>query len=396
MDGVLVCTLGMAKIWLFVVVLAACHDHNPQTLDAVVVPDSPAGTRTKVDVLFVIDDSPMMLAKQNALRIRFASFEQALVQRAMSQPLDYHIGAITTDLGAGATTIGACHPDGDGAKLQAFGKAEPQNCGEFNLDGGNYIAYNQRTGGAPETNFTGVTALADAITCITAVGDQGCDYPQPLEAAYRALHDTTILENEGFLRPDAMLAIVWLTDRDDCSVPADTDLFDGTITSYGALRPYRCTNYGVACNGTLAPYASSGGPLTGCTAAPNPPGKLNDVSLYVTYFTEAAIAGGLKDDPRDVVLFAFDAPAEPFDVELQDTTSMLPCSPVSATCAVTLQHSCASANNDDLVGDPAVRLDTVISTAGSHQQSSICDDSYLTGVQDLEQLIATAAATPRT
>ena len=386
----------MARIWLFALVLAACHDSNSSLPDSTVVADAPFGTRTKVDVLFVIDDSTTTLAKQYALRTRFGSLEQALVQRAIDQPLDYHLGAITADLGAAQTTVATCHPDGDGAKLQAFGKAEPQNCGEFNLTNGNFISYNQRTGGAPDTNFTGVTALADALTCITAVGNDGCDYPQPLEAAYRALHDTTILENEGFLRSDAMLVIVWVTDGDDCSAPTDSDLFDGTITSYGALRRFRCTNYGVTCNGSLAPYASSGGPLTGCTAAANPPGKLNDVSQYITYFTEAAVAGGLKDDPRDVVLVAFDAPTEPFDVELQDTTSTLPCSPVSDTCAVTLQHSCISANDEDLWGDPSVRLDTVISSAGQHLQNSVCNDSYLTGVQDLEQLIATAAATPRT
>ena len=358
--------------------MAACHQTNLTMPDALTVPDAAPGTRTKVDLLFVIDDSSTMLTKQLALRTRFAEFAQAIALRAATEPLDYHIGAITTDLGAAQAVVDACHPDGDGAKLVSFGRAAPQACGEFNLTDGNFIAYNQRTAGAPEGNF-GTFALADAITCITAVGDQGCGFPQPLEAAYRALHDTTILENEGFLRPDAMLVVMWLTDGDDCSAPADSDLFDASVTSYGALRRYRCTNYGVTCNGALAPYASSGGPLTGCTPATSPPGKLNDVSTYITYFTEAAIAGGLKDDPRDVVLFAFDAAAQPFDVELQDTTSTLPCSPISGTCAVTLQHSCVSSIDADFFGDPAVRLDAVISAATQGQQSSICDAAISSG-----------------
>ena len=70
--------------------------------------------------------------------------------------------------------------------------------------------------------------------------------------------------------------------------------------------------------------------------------------------------------------------------------------PIGATCAVTLQHSCASTTDDQLFGDPAVRIDAVISAAAQNEQTSICDDSYLVGLQSLEQLIATAAATPRT
>ena len=72
---------GMVRLWLFTLLLAACHSANPSTLDAHGIPDAPAGTRTKVDVLFVIDDSPSTLPKQFALRARLASLEQAVVQR---------------------------------------------------------------------------------------------------------------------------------------------------------------------------------------------------------------------------------------------------------------------------------------------------------------------------
>jgi L-ascorbate metabolism protein UlaG (beta-lactamase superfamily) len=64
---------------------------------------------------------------------------------------------------------------------------------------------------------------------MAAVGDAGCGFEQHLEASYQALHDVlpNDARNHSFLRSDALLAIVFVADEDDCSAPGDTDLFDG-------------------------------------------------------------------------------------------------------------------------------------------------------------------------
>ena len=67
-------------------------------------------------------------------------------------------------------------------------------------------------------NYTG--NLADTFTCIAALGEDGCGYEQQFTAITRALGadgQAPPAENQGFLRDDAYLAIVLITNEDDCS-----------------------------------------------------------------------------------------------------------------------------------------------------------------------------------
>ena len=66
--------------------------------------------------------------------------------------------------------------------------------------------------------------MPTAFGCIAAVGSAGCGFEAPLEAVYRVL--TTPAINPGFLRDDALLVVILMTDEDDCSAPPDTTLFD--------------------------------------------------------------------------------------------------------------------------------------------------------------------------
>src|ERR1700760_4397666 len=74
----------------------------------------------KVDVLFMIDDSPGIPYVHEFIK-RFPSFVKALDNAAMANhPASYHFGIVSSDLGAGPYTLnqGQCHPGGDGGKLQ--------------------------------------------------------------------------------------------------------------------------------------------------------------------------------------------------------------------------------------------------------------------------------------
>lgn len=111
--------------------------------------------------------------------------------------------------------------------------------------------------------------MEDQLTCMTNQGSDGCPFQSQLEAPFHVLHDD-IPENDGFLRPDSIVAVFEYTSEDDCSAPADTDRFDRANTDYGAFQHYRCKNYGTICDGQLMPYGDSGGPLANCVGAPNP------------------------------------------------------------------------------------------------------------------------------
>jgi hypothetical protein len=63
--------------------------------------------------------------------------------------------------------------------------------------------------------------VAGAFSCIAQLGPDGCGYEQSLEAMYRALDPAV---NPGFIRDDAALAVLFITDEDDCSA-RDTSLY---------------------------------------------------------------------------------------------------------------------------------------------------------------------------
>jgi hypothetical protein len=370
--------------------------------------------KNKVDLLFMIDNSPSMAPKQTELKARFPQLIQILQTFGQTTPADYHIGVVTSDVGAGPYMINGtqCHPGGDNGQLQGnYNPGDtlaPANCranggpggSTFGLTGGvNYIQYNQLVldaMGQPTSNIPTGFTLADAFSCIASVGTGGCGFEHQLESVYRALHDKPAANNT-FLRDDALLAIVFVTDEDDCSAPTDSDLFDPSTTNYGPRLSYRCTQYGIACNGALMPYGDSGGPLSSCVPATQAMGgKLFDMSRYINFFTQAAANGGVKVDPNDVILVGITAPEAPVQSILaqpQPPSPYVTCPgpPDGQNCAVTLQHSClAPGQETKLFGDPAVRVRALINSVANQmnkQNTSICDSSYQQALEGLGDII---------
>src|SRR4051794_14521648 len=64
-------------------------------------------SRNKVDILFMVDNSLSMQSKQVELRARFGDFAHTLERAAATHPASYHVGVVTSDLGAG-TSFGVC------------------------------------------------------------------------------------------------------------------------------------------------------------------------------------------------------------------------------------------------------------------------------------------------
>ena len=75
--------------------------------------------KDKVDILFMIDNSPSMAPKQAQLKSDFPNLIKVLDDfKAKGHPAWYHIGVVTSDLGAGQFSLGGgqCHPGGDGGQ----------------------------------------------------------------------------------------------------------------------------------------------------------------------------------------------------------------------------------------------------------------------------------------
>ena len=101
--------------------------------------------------------------------------------------------------------------------------------------------------------------LPDVFTCIAALGQEGCGFEHQFAAITRALGadgQPAPVENQGFLRRDAYLAIVMITNEDDCSVPAGVPLFDTSANLTLA-----------SCSGRPATFAATSS-VTSATARP--------------------------------------------------------------------------------------------------------------------------------
>ena len=222
---------------------------------------SSTGPKGKADILFVIDNSSGMAPFQQALLGAIPTLEAAL--KSPASTADFHIGVVTTDLGAGPYTLPNCHLCGDNGRLHQ----NPSLCPM-----GNLFMTNSYWG-----------TMAENFQCLASAGEQGCGFEQPLESA--AIFLTTQSISAGFLRPDASLVIVVVTNEDDCSAK-DRKLFDPSDTSLGLVDSFRCFQHGITCN---INDPTQPGPRTNCT--PIVGGKLRDVSSYASLFKSTKPAG---------------------------------------------------------------------------------------------------------
>jgi hypothetical protein len=405
-------------VWAPVVAFAAFACASPPLMTPTPVPvqQTPVNVaqnvKNKVDILFMVDNSNSMSAMSNELKNRFGQFFKVFQDLAMAGTnADLQIGVVTSDYGAGATGAPGCQiqPGGQQGRLQSMPSAYAvmndatlANCKP--PSGANFIKYD--FGNTGNANLPAGQDLVTTFTCMASVGAGGCGFEYQMESVYAALHGN-IPDNAGFLRDDALLAIVFLTNEDDASAPETTDVFDKTkVSQYGYEDSYsRQTRFAIVCGdmGMFPPYADSGGPLAACKSAPNPgdagPGKQYDIQRYIDFFTKPLLQGGIKNDPSDVILVGIDAPAEPFQVILSNPgtpggTPYSQCGQLNETsnppCVPVLQHSCQDPSQPVFFGDPAVRLNTVISLAMNHDLESICATDYTPAMQKIGGLIVSA------
>lgn len=328
------------------------QDANTMLAEVALVP---AAVVRDLDVLFVIDDSGGMLDKQRRLQASVPRFFDALrdprfVDGALGDALpSLHVGVVTTDMGTQsvggppAPAIGTCWNTGRDGVLQV-GSASISD---------RYLRNVANADGTRTTNYTG--SFVDELTAMTAVGNLGCGFQQPLAAVERALANPL---NAGFVRDSARLAIILVSDGVDCSAASPT-LFTTETSVLGPIHTFRCTRFGVRCEvGGQDPDAMNlSGRKEGCESTDSG-GLLTGTHRY------ASRLASLKATPRDVLFAGLTGPATPINVDRYPQASIG--SALTPTCSYDGENRAETAF-------PCVRVASLAASLPHTMMSSICD-----------------------
>jgi len=182
----------------------------------------PAAVET--DILLVIDDSLSMAEEQVNLHDNLAAFIDALAASPVSN--HFRIGVTSTSVAAfGATTTTGLSYGGGPSRGVPYPAgalvAIEQDATGAGVTG--KLLYDPvaspATGGwwGPRILDQGSPTLARDFKANVLLGTSGSGKEQPWRAARLALSDRLADANAGFLRPGARLAVIFLTDEDDCS-----------------------------------------------------------------------------------------------------------------------------------------------------------------------------------
>jgi hypothetical protein len=260
----------------------------------------PAGRVPEVDLLFMLDNSSSMADKLQLLAEAVPELVDQLINPrcvdsagrtvgravsgvcAMGQPLfapvkDLHVGIISSSLGNHGAA-GVCE---DAIDI-SVGRTDPHNNDQGRLiargAGGvpvptfqnkGFLKYNPSAPGGLGSSASVAVPFADMVN---GVGQHGCGYEAPLEAAYRFLVDPDpyatiridtsvggngiawlqgtdgmlLQQRADFLRPKSLVGVVMLSDEDDCSI------IDGSQGFYPLLPALPSTGRSVLKGGTSA------------------------------------------------------------------------------------------------------------------------------------------------
>jgi hypothetical protein len=160
---------------------------------------------SSMDLVFVVDNSGSMAEEQNSLVASFPKILPALeaLRTSTGQAIDYRIGVMTTDLSASK----------DGGRFRRTGGG---------CDAGPSRAWLQK----------GDANLSAAFACRAMVGTAGASQEQPLACLDQAL-TTRITDGSNadngapFVREDALLGVVIITDEDESNTTPVADFVAG-------------------------------------------------------------------------------------------------------------------------------------------------------------------------
>jgi hypothetical protein len=324
-----------------------------------------------LDILFMIDNSSSMIPMQQALTSNLQAFMTPLENLQGGLP-NLHIGIISSSMGAGMySDVDGCFPEtleNDDGAFHTLGR-NPVGCSALRPNEKFIVANSMMN------NFANpADSVADVFSCMALLGASGCGFEHQFYAIQRALEraETPIGDrpsdpaNGGFLRPEAALAIIMLTNEDDCSAPG-SDLFNPGQTSnsdpLGGLQTgYRCVEYGYLCDGAPPPRAltmTPTQPLGNCVSnepAPDGNGRLIGVKAMANY-VKSFKAGR----PEKIFVAAVTGPTTTVAAELRPNIQTNSGARESQPAIV---HSCTGPNG--IFADPAIRISQFVNEFGAN------------------------------
>ncbi|MEM1417583.1 MAG: hypothetical protein AAGH15_21985 [Myxococcota bacterium] len=260
---------GVAVVLLPLCLVACDREALPlEPCDAPAALDAPPPDA--LDLLFMVDNSNCTTREQAKLAEAMPELLRTLLSgeildaegnptRAFPALRSVRIGFISSDMGAGGNAVPTCRePFGDDGRFVTFPPSSALGCRE---DPPLFLELTREPGVSDEEWALQVEDLAFDAFCMTEIGTDGCGFEQPLEAILKALTpeesplrfqggtrgqgDANRVEGRDparFLRPDSVLAVVAMTDEDDCSV-AEPELLDPSSERYVGDLNLRCFNY---------------------------------------------------------------------------------------------------------------------------------------------------------
>ncbi|HVH97667.1 MAG TPA: hypothetical protein VM869_03115 [Enhygromyxa sp.] len=373
-------------------------------------PNDGDGCAEKLDILVVIDNSGSMGEEQRQLIDAFPLLMDGLDIAGV----DWRLAFTTTDSGSMW-----CHPQGTTPEHGRFVFSSCQTrLGDFDFSGIVNVAdlacndvcdvspeqlaalptttaldpipeprpWLQREAG--QLNLEPGVDVGDAIRCLLPQGINGCGFEQQLESTRRALARTTNpnAPEAGFMRDDASLLVLLVTDEVDCSVQpqfeeaafgADGDRVFWENPNASFPTSAVCWNAGVDCVGDPSGYddcVAADKDLMGNPAAPVD-AVLFSVSRYQNILTMIEQSKRSLDDGLDVAVLSIHGVGLDGTITYADVDATNPAFQenfgIGPGCTAVL----------DPFGEPAtavppVRIREVAEQLSSDPLSSICAASY--------------------
>jgi hypothetical protein len=334
----------------------------------------------KLDLLFVIDNSGSMEEEQKLLARELPKMVRALASGDVNgdgkqdhPAADLHVGVVSTDMGlSGGTEVPDCSRFGDDGLLRSLPACAPSPEG--------YLAY------SPDGERS-TDAFSAELGCQIQLGSTGCGFEQQLEAALKALAQgsgaLTFTQgtlghgdgpNAGFQRDDAILAIVLVTDEDDCSYPE-------TSAALASTRPdsaYKDTPVNYRCQALPELLY----PITRYTE--NLPKLRGGVPGSVVFGIIAGVPPELTDGQHDIQAMLAD---ERMQFEMVEGIGA-----PKAACELTRD---LDGESEIVAATPARRLLEVAQAFGEHAVvASICEDTFERPVAAIAKRIGGVLACP--
>ena len=176
-----------------------------------------------VDILFVIDNSASMATYQTKLAEAFPGFVDAIFANLPAK-VDVHVGITTTDFFCNGddcscpdSTIG-CQSAAELATIEMFYTPPTEGSNGINGSQGRLFKHGGQTYFSTTTDADPAPLKNWFTAAAKAAGEKGCSFEMPVAAASYLAHPANAEANEGFLRDeDAVLLIFFLTDEPDKS-----------------------------------------------------------------------------------------------------------------------------------------------------------------------------------